>query len=194
MLMDFPFTQPICSHDDATDAMHAVHWWRAHSIEDGHEIADRVIEIAAFRSTQLWLDTQGAGVCLFTPEPIFVSQSHDEMLLAPATHVSGLAALSPHPRGQAGTRFFDNATCFSLLASQLVGELFRRIMGTRFGLPVGTSLVHHTSSPWPRPPLWRGFEAVLNSMMTSEHRVRREAGLLRLTTEPAPHAPGQRRL
>ena len=133
--MDFPFTQPICSHDDASDAMHAVHWWRAHSIEDGHEIADRVIEIAAFRSTQLWLDTQGAGVCLFTPEPIFVSQSHDEMLLAPATHHSGLAALSPHPHDQAGTRFFDNANCFNLLGSQLVGELFRRIMGTRFGLP-----------------------------------------------------------
>jgi hypothetical protein len=53
MRMDFPFTQPICSHDDATDAMHAVHWWRAHSIEDGHEIADRVIEIAAFRSCGL---------------------------------------------------------------------------------------------------------------------------------------------
>jgi hypothetical protein len=194
MRMDFPFTQPICSHDDATDAMHAVHWWRAHSIEDGHEIADRVIEIAAFRSTQLWLDTQGAGVCLFTPEPIFVSQSHDEMLLAPATHVSVLAALSPHPHGQAGTRFFDNATCLNLLASQLVGELFRRIMGTRFGLPVGTRVIHHMSSPWPRPPLWRGFEAVLNSMMTSEHRVRREAGLLRLSTNGAPGAQRPRRL
>lgn len=192
--MDSPFDRPVRCFDDATLAMHALHWWRAHSIEDGHEIADRVIEIAAFRSTQLWLDTQGAGVGLFTSEPVFVSQPHDEMLLAPATHLSGLAALSPHPHGQTGTSFFNSASCFNLLGSQLVGELFRRIMGARFGLPVGTSAIHHISSPWPRPPLWRGTDAVLNALMTPEHRVRREAGLLRLTTEPASHAPGQRRL
>jgi hypothetical protein len=194
MLMDFPFTQPICSDDDAALAMHAVHWWRAQSIEDGHEIADRIIEIAAFRITQLWRDTEGAGVGLYTSDPIFVTQTHDEMLLAPATHLSRVAAPTPCSQHPSATGFFESASCFNLLGSQVGGELFRRIMGTRFGLPVGTSAIIHLSSSWPRPLLWRGFDATLNAMMTTEHRVRREAGLLRLTTEPAPHAPGQRRL
>lgn len=194
MLMDFPFTQPICSHEDATIAMHAVHWWRAKSIEDGHEIADRVIEIAAFRSTQLWRDTEGTGVGLYTSDPVFVTETHDEMLLAPATHFSRVAAPAPRSQHSSATGFFESASCFNLLGSQVVGELFRRIMGARFGLPTGTSVIIHFSSPWPHPPLWRGFDATLNAMMTREHRVRREAGLLRLATEPAPLAPGQRRL
>lgn len=189
-----PFHDPIVSHEHATAAMREVHRWRATSEEETEVIGDRVIEVMAYRSVKLWLDTQGPGVGLHTAEPVFVAPPHDVKMLAPAVYLSDLAARTHYEQLRQGASFFDNATCLNLLGSEQTGELFREVMCSRFGMPQDACLINRSCKPWPQPPLWRGVDAVLAVMMTSEHRVRREAGLLRLSTNGAPGAPRPRRL
>ena len=189
-----PFHDPIASHKQATATMHVMHRWRADSEEDTEAIGDRVIEVMAYRSVKLWLDTQGPGVGLHTLEPIFVARPYDRKMLARALHLSDLAARTPYEQLRQGASFFEQVTCFNLLGSETAGTLFRDVMCGRFGMPQDACVINRSSKPWPRPPLWRGVDAVLAVMMTSEHRVRREAGLLRLSTNAAPSAPRLRRL
>ena len=150
--------------------------------------------LIAYRSVKLWLDTQGPGVGLHTAEPIFVAPPHDVKMLAPVVYLSDLAARTPYEQLRQGASFFDNATYFNLLDSEQAGAMFREVMCSRFGMPAHMCVINCPPKPWPRPPLWRGADAVLAVMMTSEHRMRREAGLLRLSTNAAPSAPRPRRL
>lgn len=189
-----PFHDPIVSHEHATATMHVMHRWRADSDEETEEIGDRVIEVMAYRSVKFWLDTQGPGVGLHTLEPIFVARPYEAKMLARALHLSDLAARTSYEQLRQGASFFEQATCFNLLGSGAAGTLFRDAMCARFGMPQDACVINRSSKPWPRPPLWRGVDAVLAVMMTSEHRVRREAGLLRLSTDAAPSAPRPRRL
>lgn len=189
-----PFHDLIVSHKHATATMHVMHRWHAASEEETEAIGDRVIEVMTYRSVKLWLDTQGPGVGLHTAEPVFVAQPDDVKMLAPAVYLSDLAARSPYEQLRQGASFFDNATCLNLLGSEQAGAMFRDVMCSRFGMPQDACLINRSCKPWPRPPLWRGVDAVLAVMMTSEHRVRREAGLLRLSTNGAPGAPRPRRL
>ena len=189
-----PFHDPIVSYEHATATMREMHRWRAASEEETEAIGDRLIEMMAYRSVKLWLDTQGPGVGLHTAEPVFVAQPDDVKMLAPAVYLSDLAARSPYEQLRQGASFFDNATCLNLLGSEQAGTLFREAMCIRFGVLQDACVINRSCKPWPRPPLWRGVDAVLAVMMTSEHRVRREAGLLRLSTNAAPGAPRPRRL
>ncbi len=189
-----PFHDPIVSYEQATATMREMHRWRAASEDEAQEIGDRVIEVMGYRSVRLWLDTQGPGVGLHTAEPIFVARRFDGKMLAPALYLSDLAARSPYEQLRQGASFFENATCLNLLGSEPAGMLFRDVMSARFGMPLDACVINRSSKPWPRPPLWRGVDAVLAVMMTSEHRMRREAGLLRLSTSAAPSAPRPRRL
>jgi hypothetical protein len=189
-----PFRSPIVSHEQATSSTDVMLHWRADSEENVEHIGDRVVEVMAYRSVKLWLDTQGPGVGLHSSEPIFVVQPYDKSILAPAVPFSALAARSPHEHEQRGASFFDTATCFNLLGSELAGEWFRQVMSSRFGMPSGTYVINRSPNSWPRPPLWRGVDRVLAVMMSPEHRVRREAGLLRLSTNNTPGAPRPRRL
>lgn len=189
-----PFHDPIVSHEQATATMREMHRWHAASEEEAEESGDRVIEVMVYRSVKLWLDTQGPGVGLHTAEPIFVAPPHDVKILAPALYLSDLAARAPYEQLRQGASFFDNATCLNLLGSEQAGTLFRDAMYGRFGMPQDACPINRSCKPWPRPPLWRGVDAVLAVMMTSEHRMRREAGLLRLSTNAAPGASRPRRL
>lgn len=179
-------------------ASHAAHLWHAHTLQEADEIADRLIEIVAFRATRLWQDHFGANAQpgMFLAPPQFATQPHATSLLVPVLGYPNFApgfVLGPtQPSDEPD--FFEKATCDNLLGSILLGELFRRLMCARFGPPIGTSALDHTSSSWPEPPLWRGIDAVLTALMTSEHRMRREARLLEISTEPASATPWQRRL
>ena len=189
-----PFHDPIVSHKQATATMHVMHCWRAASEEEAEEFGDRLIEVMVYRSVKLWLDTQGPGVGLHTAEPVFVAQLDDVKMLAPGLYLSDLAARTPCEELRQGASFFDDATYFNLLGSEQAGRLFRYVMCCRFGMPAHMCAINCPPKPWPRPPLWRGVDAVLAVMMTSEHRMRREAGLLRLSTNAAPGASRPRRL
>ena len=188
-----PFHDPIVSNKQATATMREMHRWRAVSEEETEETGDRVIEVMVYRSVKLWLDTQGPGVGLHAAEPIFVAPPHDVKMLAPVVYLSDLAARTPYEQLRQGASFFDNATCLNLLGSEQAGAMFREVMCSRFGVPHDACVINRSCRPWPRPPLWRGVDAVLAVMMTSEHRVRREAGLLRLSTSAAPRASRPRR-
>lgn len=194
--MDYPFDRPLRNHYEATLAAQSAYWWPAHTVGAIHPIGDRLIEIVAFRAEKLWRETHSAGPSTLSVEPAFITVLHDPMLFAPAGRPINFPPSSTMatPNMSDGTNFFDEASCLNLLGSMQMGALFRRTMGARFGLPTGTSELNHTSSPWPTLPLWQGAQSVLERMMTPEHRVRRHAGLLELDTDPAPHAPGQRRL
>lgn len=194
--MDYPFTRPIRDHHEATLAAQSALWWPAHTAEALHPIGDRLIEIAVFRAEQLWHATHGAQPSTLAIEPAFITQRHDPMLLAPAGSVSSYFpdTVASFPQARDGTGFFDEASCLNLLGSMQAGELLRRTLCARFGLPTGTSELNHTSSSWPTLPLWQGAENVLELLMIPDHRIRRDAALLELDTDPAPHASGQRRL
>lgn len=195
--MDYPFDRPIRNHYEATLAAQSAYWWPAHTVEAIHPIGDRLIEIVAFRAEKLWQDTQGQTLLgVLTVESVLITMRFDPMLLAPVPSFSNFfpGGLKDPASSRWVPRFYDEASCLNLLGSMQMAELFRRTVGARFGLPTGTSELNHTSSPWPTLPLWQGATVVLERMMTPDHRVRREAGLLELATDPAPHAPGQRRL
>lgn len=196
--MDFPFERPICSLADALAASQAAHVWHAHTLQEADELADRLIEIVAFRATNLWQDYFGANTRpgMFLAPPQFATQPHATALLVPVLGYPNFAPdctlgpSSPVNRPD----FFEDATCDNLLGSMLLGELFRRLMFSRFGPPIGTSALNHTSSSWPEPPLWQGIDAVLTALMTSGHRSRREARLLDVATAAVTTGPWQRRL
>jgi hypothetical protein len=187
------FLHPICSSSDAKQACDHAFSWRGQSIEDGELITDRLIEIVAFRATELWVRHHGAHgqPGMFLALPVFSTQQQSPELLVP---VMGYPELGLGKSKGHAPNFYDEATCEALLGSMLLGELFRRVMCARFGPPVGTSATHHIQSNWPEPPLWQGVDAVLAALMTSEHRVRREARLLELATQRPAHASDQRRL
>ena len=196
--MDFPFERPICSLADALAASHAAHLWHAGSLQGADEVADRLIEIVAFRATRLWEEHHwiNSAPGMFLAAPQFSTQRHAKALLVPLFEYPNFATgpiLSPRSLTGAPD-FFDVATCENLLGSMLLGEVFRYLMSARFGLPTGTSALNHTSSPWPLPPLWQGVDAVLMCMMTPDHRTRRDAKLLEMATDPVSSAPWQRRL
>jgi hypothetical protein len=194
--MDYPFDRPIRNHYEATLASQSAFWWPAHTLEAIHPIGDRLIEIVAFRAANLWQDTHGASLGMLSVEPAFITALHDHMLLAPASRSVNFApgSIVAMQNVSDGTHFFDEASCLNLLGSMQAAALFRRTMGARFGLPIGTSELNHSGSPWPNLPLWEGPQVALECLMTPHHRARRDAGLLELDTNPAPLAPAQRRL
>lgn len=49
-----------------------------------------------------------------------------------------------------GVRFFETATCFNLLGSELAGELFRQVISSRFGMPSG-NMRHQSLVQLPAP-------------------------------------------
>lgn len=194
--MDYPFDRPIRNHDEATLASQSAFWWPTHTAEVLHPIGDRLIEIVVFRAEKLWRDSHDQRLSILAIEPALITQRHDPMLLAPASTPPSFfpGTITSLPDAQESTGFFDEASCLNLLGSMQMGELLRRTLCARFGLPTGTSELNHTSSAWPTLPLWQGARAVLDRLMIPEHRVRRDAGLLELETSPALHAPGSRRL
>jgi hypothetical protein len=194
--MNYPVDRPIRNHYEATLAAQSAYWWPVHTVEAIHPIGDRLIEIVIFRAEKLWRDTHSAGPSTLSIEPAFITVLHDPMLLAPAGRPVNFApgTIVANCNAVDGSGFFGEASCLNLLGSMQMAELFRRTMGARFGLPLGTSELNHSSSPWPTLPLWQGPRAMLDLLMTHDHRIRREAGLLELDTDAAPHAPGQRRL
>lgn len=194
--MDYPFDRPIRNYYEATLAVQSAYWWPAHTVEAIHPIGDRLIEIVAFRAEKLWQDTEGARLGVLTVESSLITLRHDPMLLAPWQGFSNVfpGGTKDPEASELLPRFYEEASCLNLLGSMQMAELFRQTMCHRFGHPIGTSELNHTSNPWPTLPLWKGSLGVLERMMTPDHRVRRDAGLLELDTDPAPHAPGQRRL
>jgi hypothetical protein len=192
------FDRPTCTLDQAVETTRSAHLWHARTLHDAEEIADRLIEIVAFRASRLWLDHHGTPGApgMFQAPPQFETRPHAAMLLVPVLGYSnftpGYAVGEPDITTHRG--FFEEASCDNLLGSMAMGELFRRLMCARFGPPVGTSAINLVASNWPEPSLWRGADAVLQEMMTEGHRTRREARLLELATDLATSTPWQRRL
>lgn len=172
-----PYTQPIATMAEADQACVSLIFWRATTVDQAHEIGDRLLEILAYRVCHLW-SRHEVGRPSMQMAPVLIDPTlHGPKLLIHPLVNAGADFERTSDTGKRLGEFYDDASCLNLLGHEQAGEIIRRVLHARFG---------DQHENWPVLHPWRSPEQVLGAFLTPEHRARREAGLLAAQTPPAP--------
>jgi hypothetical protein len=171
-----PIDIPIQSPNDAEIALSSMEVWKPAYDTDRDLIADRALEILAYRLSQAWQAFKKTNPEF--PEVIFkfYSSRGMEWLFASSWHCPSGTRSSIDEDIQ---EFSNTALFGGDRNTNIVGKAFRR----RFG---------HVSMNWPSLCPSDGIDAVLHALIKPAHRMRREALILDQSTatcEAQRHAP-----